>query len=276
MSEKVFRQLPLNARLKKLDSDKPQKFKSAGGEQLPVRGLYEFNLRIGDKILAHQFYVIPKLNEPLILGIDFIQKHQLWYCLKNRSFAWEGQPNCGQGHLKVCNTTTIPPLSVAYLKASIRTEGGILPGEGNLCVATVASSQHPLVTGGPYLVQPNTQGQITIAVKNCSPVDLELQRNDFIGSIENMQDCEAREVNQAYLQAVAQQREATRPRETLSAKKKQFIIENVKLKVPEQYQQRYLQVLLQNPEAVSQDKFDLGRTDTLMHEIALKQKNQFT
>ncbi len=40
--------------------------------------------------------------------------------------------------------------------------------------------------------------------------------------------------------------------------------------MPEQYQQRYLQILLQNHEAVSQDKFDLGRTDTLMHEIALK------
>jgi len=166
MSEKVFRQLPLNARPKKLNSDKPQKFKSAGGEPLPVRGLYEFNLKIGDKVLAHQFYVIPELNEPLILGIDFIQKHQLWYCPKNRSFAWEGQPNWGQGHLKVCSATVIPPLSVAYLKASIRTEGGTLPGEGNLCVATVASSQHPLVTGGPYLVQPDTQGQITIAVKN--------------------------------------------------------------------------------------------------------------
>jgi hypothetical protein len=95
-----------------------------------------------------------------------------------------------------------------------------LAGEGNLCVATVASSQHPLVTGGPYLVQPDTQGQITIAVKKCSPIDLDLQRNDFIGSIENIQDCEAREVNPAYLQAVAQQQEAARPRETLSAKKK--------------------------------------------------------
>jgi len=95
-----------------------------------------------------------------------------------------------------------------------------------------------------------------IAVKNCSPVDLELQRNDFISSIKNAQDCEAREVNPAYLQAVAQQREAARPRETLSAKKKQFIVE--------------LQLLLQNHEAVSQDKFDLGRTDTLMHVIALK------
>jgi len=48
----------------------------------------------------------------------------------------------------------IPPLSVAYLKATIRTEGGSLPGEGNLCIANVSSGLHPLITGGPYLLQP--------------------------------------------------------------------------------------------------------------------------
>jgi len=47
-------------------------------------------------------------------------------------------------------------------------------------------------------------------------------------------------------------------------------VESVKLHVPKQYQQQCLKLLLQNHEAVSQDKFNLGRTDTLMHEIALK------
>ncbi len=56
----------------------------------------------------------------------------------------------------------------------------------------------------------------------------------------------------------------------LSAKKKQFIIDNAKLQVPEQYQKQYISLLLKNHKAISQDKFDLGRTDTLMHEIALK------
>ncbi len=127
-------------------------------------------------------------------------------------------------------------MSVAYLKATIFTEGGTLPGQGNLCITTVASSQHPLITGGPYLVQPDSQGQVTIVVENCVPVDLDLQCNDFICSIKNVQDCEAREVNPAYLQAVAQQQEAARPRQTLSAKKKQLIVDNVKLQVPEQFQ----------------------------------------
>jgi hypothetical protein len=83
--------------------------------------------------------------------------------------------------------------------------GRLFAREGNLCIANVASSLHPLITGGPYLVQPDSQGQVTVAVKNFSPINLELQCNDFIGSVENVQDCETREVNTAYLQAITQQ-----------------------------------------------------------------------
>jgi hypothetical protein len=250
--------------------DKSPNFRSAGGQPLPVRGLYEFNFRINSKFVKHKCYVIPELNELLISGIDFIQQHQLWYCPKNKSFAWEGQPNWGQGHLKICSATVIPLLSVTYIKATIRTESGSLPAEHNLCIANIASRLHPLITGGPYLVEPDNQGQVTVAIKNWAPTDLELQRNDFISSIENIENCETRELNPAYLQAIAKQRANTHPKQTLTAKKKQFIETNIKLHVPEQFQHKYLNLLLKHHEAISQDKFDLGRTDTLMHEIALK------
>jgi hypothetical protein len=203
------------------------------------------------------------------LGINFIQQHQLWYCPKNRSFEWEGQPNWGTGHLKVCSATTIPPLSVASIKVAIRTEGGAPPGEGNLCLANIASAQHPLVTGGPYLVSPDTLGQVTVAVKNCAPTELELSRNDFIGTLENVTGCKTRELNTAYIQAVASSSTKTST-EKLSPQKRQFIEQTVNLNVQDQFREQYLKVILKNHEAVSQNKFDLGRTDTLMHEIALK------
>jgi hypothetical protein len=47
-------------------------------------------------------------------------------------------------------------------------------------------------------------------------------------------------------------------------------MDTVKMQVPEQYHVQYLKMLLHNHEAISQDKFEFGRTDTLMHEIALK------
>jgi hypothetical protein len=100
-------------------------------------------------------------------------------------------------------------------------------------------------------VQHDSQGQVTVAVRNCSPVDLELQWNDFIGSVENVENCETREINPAYLQAIAQKQENAWPWQTLSAKKRQFIEQNVKLNVPEQFCQKYLNLLLKNHKAIS-------------------------
>jgi hypothetical protein len=119
-------------------------------------------------------------------------------------------------------------------------------------------------------VEPDSLGQVTVAVKNCAPTELELNRNDFVGNIENVENCETREINPAYLRSIPEQRANARPRQTLTAKMRQFIESTVKLNVPEQFQTKYLNLLLKHHEAISQDKFDLGRTDTLMHEIALK------
>ncbi len=66
------------------------KFKSAGGQILPVVGKYQLRVQIGTKAIEHEFYIIPDLNKPVILGIDFIQQHQLWYCHKNRSLPGKG------------------------------------------------------------------------------------------------------------------------------------------------------------------------------------------
>ncbi|MFN9942835.1 MAG: hypothetical protein ACK56I_25550, partial [bacterium] len=49
ISEKLFRQLPPPYRPQKIANDKPPNFRSAGGQPLPVRGLYEFKLRVNAK-----------------------------------------------------------------------------------------------------------------------------------------------------------------------------------------------------------------------------------
>jgi gag-polyprotein putative aspartyl protease len=73
LSLKVFQQILHEHRPKKLEGQITPKFKSAGAQILPVCGRYQFRVQIGIKTLQHNFYVIPELNESLILGIDFIQ-----------------------------------------------------------------------------------------------------------------------------------------------------------------------------------------------------------
>jgi hypothetical protein len=101
---------------------------------------------------------------------------------------------------------------------------------------------------------------------------LTLSFSETISSVKlkNIQDCETREIKPAYLQAVAHQQQAAKPHQKFREQKKKFILETVKMQVPEQLHQQYLDVLLCHHEAISKDKFDLGRTDTLMHIIALK------
>jgi hypothetical protein len=110
---------------------------------------------------------------------------------------WVGQPNRGQDHLKVSTATTVPPMSVPFIKASVHIAGRALP-RGNMCITpTWPAASTP--SWGTYLGQQDSQRQITIAMKNCSPVNLELQRNYFIGCIENVQECKAQEICPAYL-----------------------------------------------------------------------------
>jgi hypothetical protein len=95
------------------------------------------------------------------------------------------------------------------------------------------------------LVSPDALGQITVAVKNCAPVELELSQNEFIGSLENITGCETRELNPAYVQAVAH---ATNNQSTekLTTEKRQFIEKTIHLNVPEQFREQYLKVILKN------------------------------
>ena len=66
LSLKVFRQIPPQLRPKKVEQSLLPKFKSAGGETLPVHGKYRLKAHIGTKEIQQEFYVIPDLNEPLI------------------------------------------------------------------------------------------------------------------------------------------------------------------------------------------------------------------
>ncbi len=100
-------------------------------------------------------------------------------------------------------------------------------------------------------MEPDSLGQVTVAVKNCAPTDLELRRNDFIGSIENVESCETREINPAYLHAIVEQRANACPKQTLTAQKRKFIEDNVKMHVPEQFQTKYLNLLLKHHESIS-------------------------
>ena len=271
ISEKAFRRIPPEKRPAKLPDTTQAKLKSASGDQLEVRGKYSLKIKLGHNEVQHSFFVIRNLNDDLILGIDFIHKHQLNYNSINRSFRWKGGPAWQEGQLKVCKALSIEALGSQMVRLQARTDSGSLPQPNQACMVNVVSMDNPFLTGGPFLVEPDEHGCVQVLVTNCSPIPVDLERNEFLGKIENLEGSELREISPDYLNAVAAQ---VNPKTVpLSPEKKKFILDNLDLsQIPDHYKERYRQTVLKHHEAISRHKLDLGRTSTLLHDIELKSR----
>jgi hypothetical protein len=90
VSQNCFEKLRAEGRIYEIQGTKPQ-FRSAGGQPLNVKGKTEIALQLEKDTIKHPFFVIDGLNEAMIIGIDFIQKHKLSYCPEKRNFHWQGK-----------------------------------------------------------------------------------------------------------------------------------------------------------------------------------------
>ena len=113
---------------------------------------------------------------PIIFGIDFIEKHELNYCASEKVFRWKGESDWGSGHLKVCSLQKLPPLSVNFCKVKLLTEGGAVPNANDKVVVNVNHSANPCITGGPYLVTPDSEGFMTVPIYKCGPSEFDLNK----------------------------------------------------------------------------------------------------
>ena len=82
-----------------------------------------------------------------------------------------------------------------------------MPSSKDTMIVNVSHPENPLLTGGLYLVSPDENGLVTVPIYNCSPLSVEIDRNEFIGVVENPSKREIREINQRNRNAVAAERE---------------------------------------------------------------------
>jgi len=241
--------------------------KAAGGQVLKVQGNQKIKLEIDGKQVEHPFLVIDDLNESMILGIDFITKHGLNYSPATREFSWENEVSkWSQGFCKSIRSEKIPALSSKLIKVNLITTGGRKPQGQEVISACAAVEGRPLLCGSPGLVT-HQGGVATILVKNCAPVDVEISRDESVGRIENLTGWE---IKQVAGEVPITQVMSTKLRPSNRVVK--FIIENANLNVPEKYKDKYLEALLDYHGIISRHKNDLGRSETLQHEISLKSK----
>ena len=78
ISDEYLATIPEEAVVKTIESNTERVFRSASGETMKITGVYEIKIKLSPECEVNQiFYVLPKLEEECILGIDFLHTNKI-------------------------------------------------------------------------------------------------------------------------------------------------------------------------------------------------------
>lgn len=269
ISLKQFRTIPVDKRPIKLNIFK--QFKSATSTQLIMHGAYLMDIIVFGKAIKQIVYVCENLNQNAILGMDAIDKLNIAYSTKNKSFFFEDSHNVFTT-AKIVNAKKVflPPLSATAVKVCALNPSSLPPVPNKRSIVTVQSENFSMLKGGPGLVTTNDANEMFILVHNCSPVQQEIPRGEILGQIENIQNLH---ISQIHESDIAQTISAiqTNVRNGLPSQQRQKqILNELKLKVPASERKNYMQLILSNHDVFSTSQFDIGKANNYKHSIQLK------
>ena len=125
----------------------------------------------------------------------------------------------------------------------------------------------------PALVSLSPDRFCTVAITNCAPYDIHVQRGSIIGLIETEgQHCKVEQLSDSKVKEICDTINLVTSK--IGAHKhfltREQIVARVKLQVPAEFKEQYTDLLFKNREAISISSTDLGRAKTFFHNIHLK------
>ncbi|MGI9142025.1 MAG: reverse transcriptase domain-containing protein, partial [Fluviibacter sp.] len=133
-------------------------------------------------------------------------------------------------------------------------------------VAEISCAGQPHLAGGPGLANLDGSGRCLVEIFNTGPEPISLLRGQVIGQGERLPSHKIRPVEQQWVDSIM-----TRAQESGRVQDRQKILkESMNLEVPEEYQQRYVDLLLKHHAAFSLNKSDLGLCDLVRHKLVMK------
>ncbi|MGV0994312.1 MAG: reverse transcriptase domain-containing protein, partial [Mycobacterium sp.] len=271
MSKAHFKKLFPNNKPKKSARQNMNRILGAQGLEIRKCGTYDIKIKINKKLeIIHPVTVFSNLTDNMIIGMDLSHKTGLSYDSGNRSFYFSGQIRPWKtARIITAEDVTLEPMSNKAVKINALTSDGNRVGFSGEAVAFIRSEEF-IISGGPALVTINKMGQSTMEVLNCSAYPVTITKRSHIGSIEQIE--EEDEVGVLNVNEMTMEIENTPlPAATkLTAEDKKYLLDNLHLNVPEEFKQRYIDLIMKHHDVVSRGKYDLGKCTISEHDIQLK------
>ena len=231
----------------------------------PVADVQEATVKmnIGGMVADRKIYICPSTGHDLIVGMPDINKFRISYDAARRKLIFAGQGNLNVKTSKVLKGGEFAEVECVISAANPKDEGlasdftiGSDDEDGDLYVP-------------PFLVRDYKPGDvIKVPMKNLSVSDLDLKKlspSDAIGVTQEAKDpipLSAFKIGDLPMPALT----------PCSEQKKKYLLDNVKIgpALPKHLRQRFLDLIVKKHQAFSESEYDLGRTDSYVHKIELK------
>ncbi len=208
--------------------------------------------------------VINELNDNII-GIDFMHHNKLIYNVNMRQVKFA---NAKMNTICATKQMTIPAMTSSIITTKFN--GELHPDK--TYIAMIHCPGAPTLTGVPSLVSIDSNQNCKIVIENCAPNEVTIKRNDIMGIMEVEEDEMYPLMDEAAADICASIKSniPSTPRTQLT---RDDIAKQCNLQVPEEFKERYLDILFKHQEAISLNKYDLGLVNNYKHWIHLKNEN---
>jgi superfamily II helicase len=142
--------------------------------------------------------------------------------------------------------TVLPAKTSTVIKAKFKGTRD----EKALYVANICAPRTLMVSGMPSIVNIDENNICSIVVENCAPYDVTLERDNIIGVMETEQD-KLVPLTDDFISSVCQYISPKVKRKRLS---REEIRQRCHLQVPEEFDERYLDILCKHQDALRIDK----------------------
>jgi hypothetical protein len=227
-------------------------------------GVFEVPMTIRGRKFVHPVMVVEDINDNII-GINFMHAKRMDYDATSKQITFAHMLT---NALYAVKETTIPALSTMIISTKFK---------GNNCntakpVATVHATNNPTILGMPALVMLDKYKNCKLVIDNWAPYDIVLARNEILGVLEFKPE-ECIPLNEQTISAIILDIHQKFPKVPKKKFTQSQIEQKANLQVPSEYKQWCLDILFKHQDAISIDKFDLGRAKNFTHKIYLKDDN---
>ena len=243
------------------------KFRKQGGPVIVGAGAnpitsttYFLPVTVNGKSAIHPFNVANNI-ELCLIGTPFLQAFNLSYDADQQEiFA----VNPDSATLTVGATYTWGPYETRVIGARFLGHTQSFTTQ----IATLGNPDYGSLIGGPAITSVDQNGICQIAVTNSAPFEVTIPKNTPIGTLEQLHNVDPILLDGGhlndFLHAVSDQSPKSK------ALSNSEIRQRAHLQVPEEFKERYLQLLIRYKRVISTSKADLGRSKHYSHRIHLK------